>query len=283
MNYPNLLAELGALANLFCGTNKLTVVAGKPGSGWSIDLLTGVISADSLDLELRHPDFCRGLICHEIGHHLLTRSHLLFPKEDRSPAHHALLNVLEDVRLENYISKKFPGVSPWIKMFNDELIQVSSPDIAERLADDAVGSFLHGVIHRVWSGTVPEGFHPDGKAAVEEVWPSVERILNLHPPIEAPLDATPWEAAYKATDLPLIFSAEDAVSPPDAMEMAVRLAQLSVWQETFTHILPVYNRLLARHPFKERMDFGGILVIIGPDGRKIAQIPPGQIHSLDDL
>ena len=265
------LNELAALANLLAGTSSLSVVAGKPGSGWSINLATGVISADAADLETRHPDFCRGLISHEIGHHLITRIHFLFPAVLTNPAYHALANVLEDIRLERYIGRRFPGTEAWARAYNNALLQVNDPEQLERLRADPVQSFLLGIVHRAWWGQDPDWCHEEAKAAIAEVWPSVTRIMETHPLLQAPLDVEKWQTAYESTDLPILFANEDMLGEPDAMEISVRLAQLAVWQETHQHVLPVFEQLLQKFGFKDAPAFGVGIIVIGSRRTRVPQ------------
>lgn len=239
--------ELSALANLLGQTSELHVVPGKPGSGWCINLESGVITAEATDLDTRHPDFCRGLIVHEVGHALITRTQFFFPDSLKDHALFALLNSIEDIRLERYMSQCFAGTVPWCRLYNDELIRDTTPAAQRLYANDVVGAFILGMIFREWWGKLPDCIHPEAATAIDEVWPSLMRAVASHPTLMPPCDETPWRDAYASCDLGLVFEKPDSIEPPDIMEMTTRLAQMRTCQEIHMHILPVFERLLEKH------------------------------------
>jgi uncharacterized protein YegL len=103
------------------------------------------------------------------------------------------------------------------------------------------------LVNRFWWGKTPDFCHAEAAAAIEKVWPAVERLRFIHPPATPPLDPEPWERQYSMSDLPGLFAESDAGQQPDAQEMAVRLAQLAVYSITHEEIIPVYRELLEKH------------------------------------
>ncbi|MCZ7638599.1 MAG: VWA domain-containing protein [Verrucomicrobia bacterium] len=208
-------------------------------SGWSFNWQTGIISVDGGRLAGESADFNRGLVLHESAHAAITRLHSIVPAETlRNPLLFALLNTIEDVRLETWMQLRFPGCQPWVREYNDRLFQpfrttVHGPPAAQ---------FIGALLARWWFGAVPETVETDVRLAIEEVWPAVERVLQALPPAPDALDFI--ADAYLRSPVSRCYTVSDVLDPPAPLEQAMRLAQYQMWSLVHQHILPVYLRLL---------------------------------------
>ncbi len=108
-----LAEELGGLAAGLC----LDVGIGlevAPG-GWSFDPVRRVIRVSQEGLQTKGPEYCAGIVAHEVGHYFITRYNLLPLRDDQPPlaAVRSLLNAIEDPRVDRWITSRYPGARPW--------------------------------------------------------------------------------------------------------------------------------------------------------------------------
>lgn len=108
---PGLARELGALAAGLCRDAGIGLEVG-PG-GWSWDPVRRVIRVDARGLEEHGPEFCAGIVAHEVGHYYVSR-YGSFPVDFPSlSAGRSLLNAIEDPRVDRWICRRYPGATPW--------------------------------------------------------------------------------------------------------------------------------------------------------------------------
>ncbi len=103
--------ELAALAVGLCQDADIGLEVA-PG-GWSWDPVRRVIRVSQEGLGQEGPEYCAGIIAHEVGHFFISR-YLSFPLDFPSMrAARTLLNGIEDPRVDRWIVGRYPGAGPW--------------------------------------------------------------------------------------------------------------------------------------------------------------------------
>ena len=82
-------------------------------SDWSFEPTRGVINVSRQHLAERGPEFCAGVLAHEVGHVLISRYHLFSGSQQGQPLLKLLLNSIEDPRVDLWMQRRFPGVVNW--------------------------------------------------------------------------------------------------------------------------------------------------------------------------
>jgi hypothetical protein len=104
-------AELGALAAGLCQDAAIGLEVA-PG-GWSWDPIRRVIRVSAEGLETKGPEYCAGIVAHEVGHYYVSR-YTSFPTNFPSlRAGRSLLNAIEDPRVDRWICRRYPGADRW--------------------------------------------------------------------------------------------------------------------------------------------------------------------------
>lgn len=243
-----MLSELQSLAALASSEPEISVIRGEPGCPWSFNWDRRVITANPEDLELRPPDYCRGLILHEAAHAAITRYNRIVPAE-WLPRLHLLLNTIEDCRIETWLQLRFEGCQPWIRLYNNHLFGKSTTATQHRVATDPAAAFLSGILNRWWSQAPELTLHPEAATALDRIWPHFEAAVATHPPARAAVPAS-LLAEYAAHPVSLCFPAADRHSPPTTAECEIRILQHRMWSITWRHIVPEFLKLLS-HPDSE--------------------------------
>ncbi|TNE44830.1 MAG: hypothetical protein EP343_29705 [Deltaproteobacteria bacterium] len=91
-------------------------------SSWAYDPLRRTILISQDDLQKRGPEFCAGILAHEVGHYFISRYNLFKVDFPSLPALQFLLNGIEDPRVNTWISRRYPGVQSWIDLANRDSI-----------------------------------------------------------------------------------------------------------------------------------------------------------------
>jgi Mg-chelatase subunit ChlD len=265
-----MLSELQSLAALASSDPEISVIRGESGCPWSFNWDRRVITANPEDLELRPPDYCRGLILHEAAHAAITRLGRIVPSE-WLPRLHPLLNVIEDCRIETWLQLRFEGCQPWIRLYNNHLFGKASASTHHRVATDPAAAFLSGILNRWWSPAPALTLHADAAAALDRIWPHFEAAVAAHPPARASVPAS-LLATYAAHPVSLCYPAADRQSPPTPAECEIRILQHRMWSITWRHIVPEFLKLL-RHPDSEptRVQIERMGAALAASGNGIAQ------------
>lgn len=111
-------AELTALAAGLCHSTGLTLTVG---DRWAFATSTGTLIVSEADLEAHGARACAGLVAHEVGHALISRYNDLrevAPLPISQAYWRAILNSIEDGRVEQWMRRRFPGAHLWL----DELL-----------------------------------------------------------------------------------------------------------------------------------------------------------------
>lgn len=175
-NRTPLLRELQALASQVTG-EEIILVEGEAGCLWSWNWRDRVITVSPDFLNEKSADVCRAILLHESAHCALTRLHHILPASTWR-LHQDLLNVLEDLRIESWLSKTFPGCAAWLHTANGLITRsiVDKPWPASLQIQ-----FLRGILQSAHTGQLPAGPHPLVTQALEETRTAVAEQTACHP------------------------------------------------------------------------------------------------------
>jgi len=176
MSTSPLLGELSSLAAQVVGED-ISVVIGDPGCSWSWNWEDREITVCPEDLSARSADVCRAVLMHECAHAAITRIHDLLDLE-RCLRYQDLLNILEDMRIEEWLAARFPGCTAWLtlanKVFGENLRKSSWPKGYQH-------QFLRGLIEECWFGNIMAGAAPSVLDALTETRTAVLEIKACLP------------------------------------------------------------------------------------------------------
>ena len=106
-----LARELGGIAAGLCLDAGIGLEVA-PG-GWFFDPVRRVIRVSQEGLEREGPEYCAGIVAHEVGHFFITRYNMLPVDFPSLRAARSLLNAIEDPRVDRWITSRYPGARPW--------------------------------------------------------------------------------------------------------------------------------------------------------------------------
>lgn len=237
---PPFVDELEQLARLASLRPELQLQVDAPGSGWRFDWDTATIGIDGGRLNTETEDFTRGLVLHESAHAAITRLHDMVPlKLFRDRRVFALLNLLEDCRIETWMQQRFPGCRPWVREYNDRLF---SRYLTVTEDQPPAVEFLNGILVRWWFGEIQPTISVAAASAMREVWPAVKSLLQALPGELTTRDE--FAADYAASPVRHAYAEMDDQMPPCARERGVRLAQYEMWTIVHREILPRFFGLI---------------------------------------
>jgi hypothetical protein len=239
-----LLEELRQLACLVSQEPDLRVVIGPPGSGWSFSWALRQISMDEQRLRSESNEYNRGLLLHEAGHAAITRLRPMLKEPYlRQPILRGLIGAIEDARLETWLQVQFPGSGPWIREYNDVLLQRPNhidrsrvPPRQKRGVD-----FIAALLARWWFGAGEVAPDAGIQALVDRAWPHLEAICR-----EIPRGGLSREAAYERyRNHPWVSLFDETPDPVtrEAWEWETRWCQLRMWEHLTSGILPIFKEL----------------------------------------
>ncbi len=204
------LAELAGLVRLAAGRPRLQLVAGQPGCGWSFNWRSERVTVDPDDIRQLAPDLCRGLALHEAAHAAITVVQQ-FVQAQVLQRLLPLINAIEDLRIENWMQRHFPGATLWIRAYNEVFSSLAD---SHQLPPSRQAQFLQALLDRWWLGSLRPGTLPEVMQALQEVRePLAEAIACLPPP---------------AADASKILASQQAM-----------------WAIVGRQIVPVWERLVA--------------------------------------
>ncbi len=271
------LVVLGGLARAVAFDDRLRVVEGDAGRGWSVDSRSGCIRCDPDDLQHAHADDVRSLVCHEAAHWAVTRYPVLVPPSVLAePGVAPLLNALEDCRIETWLARRFPGTAAWIRRTNERLLPVSLEVIAEQ---PLAHQFCLGAILGWWreqrgeAVSWPESLAPEVVQVLDATREARAAAVALQPPVDVLVSG---DSGYTGSGLARRFAASDAGHPPDPFERAVRVAAWAWWSLVHRSIRPAYQPLVDADlvtrsaPDREEAEFMRRLHGLAPGGYGLA-------------
>lgn len=239
---PDRLEELRQLACLVARESDLRLVEGPAGSGWSYSHRERRISMDAHRLRAQSWNFNKGLVLHECAHAAITRLHpLLRDPYLREPPIFALINVLEDCRIESWLQARFPGSRPWIAEYNDILLRAPYSSESRVVLDHhRLPCFVSAVLNRWWFREAGFAANEQIRELTDRVWPHVEAICDAYPRGDASLGAIHQAFANH----PMASVYDEVPLPPgrEAWELQTRLCQLRMWDHFTTGFLPILHQ-----------------------------------------
>lgn len=175
-NRPFLLRELQALAVQITG-EEVCLVEGEEGGCWSWNWRDRVITVDPDYLGQKAADVCRAVLLHESAHCAITRLQHVLPLE-RCLLYQDLLNVLEDLRIESWLARIFPGCADWLRKANSLIMGESR---AKPWPANYQIQFIRGLLMAGHLGETPTGAAPCVIEALKETSAAVEEQTLCHP------------------------------------------------------------------------------------------------------
>ena len=106
-----LARELGSIAVGLCLDAGIGLEVA-PG-GWSWDPVRRIIRVSQEGLESKGPEYCAGIVAHEVGHFYISRYNMFALDFPSLRAGRSLLNAIEDPRVDRWITSRYPGARPW--------------------------------------------------------------------------------------------------------------------------------------------------------------------------
>lgn len=243
-------AGLESLARLAALRPELSVSIGRPGSGWCISMANGHISVDERDLLGRPPEFLAAITLHECAHSTLTRLHRIVPEQIHdNPVEFALINAIEDGRIETWLSDWLPGTREWLVETQRTLVAEVHRRNPDALGKSAALDFCLGLILMRHGMPSPSPLHPAAVEALAEAGGAIGDYFEAFPRFDL-IAQSPAQIArdYAASSLQGCFVADDRGIQPQPCEMSVRLAQHRAWRILHDRIRPVYLRLVSMDP-----------------------------------
>jgi Mg-chelatase subunit ChlD len=175
-NRTFLLRELHALAVQITG-EEVCLVEGDAGCCWSWNWSDRVITVDPDYLGEKAADVCRAVLLHESAHCAITRLQHVLPLE-RCLLYQDLLNVLEDLRIESWLGRIFPGCVGWLRKANSLIMEESR---AKPWPANYQIQFLRGLLMAGHLGEAPTGAAPCVILGLKETRAAVEEQTLCHP------------------------------------------------------------------------------------------------------
>jgi hypothetical protein len=240
------LEELRQLACLVSGESDLQVVEGAPGSGWNYIPDLRRISMDRQKLRSESYDCNRGLVLHECGHAAITRLIPLLrePGVKRAPIF-AVINAVEDCRLETWLQTRFPGCRPWIREYNDILLATGFGAEGEKVQQETLlAHFIAGLLSRWWFGEAGISQNHHVRVLVERAWPHLQAICQAIPSGRLSLDEA--TRLYHAHPMSHRYAESALTEGREAWELEVRWCQLRMWDHFVNGILPIAESIYPR-------------------------------------
>lgn len=225
------------------GGDDVGVVVGEPGSGWFWSPSQRMISADGSDVLNRSQECCQGIMLHELGHALMTRYSEFVPKRwlaDQRMA--ALLNIVEDARMERWVASFLPGGAGWIAQANQELIL----DQAGPKPQSSVGEFFHGLLRLLYFGNIPNDLSTPVQDALVAASPILAKILELQPLRASDGLGDLIHKAYCMHMASTIWIVRDIRRKPSDFEKSVRMTQVDMWNEVHGRLWPLLGSLICK-------------------------------------
>ena len=175
-NRTFLLRELQALAVQITG-EEVCLVEGDAGCSWSWNWNDRVITVDPDYLGEKAADVCRAVLLHESAHCAITRLQHVLPLE-RCLLYQDLLNVLEDLRIESWLARTFPGCADWLHLANSLIMEEVR---GGRWPENYQIQFIRGLLISGHLGESTDGAAPCVLEALKETSAAVAEQTLCHP------------------------------------------------------------------------------------------------------
>jgi len=214
-----------------------------PGNSWFFTPATRTITVGADDLKKAGPEYCAGVMAHEVGHVFISRYHNLPMEFESSVILKDFLNGIEDPRVNTWIKKRYPGAKAWQERMRDQdvtPIQSVMPYCFLFALESAREEYIN------WQpadsvGPVPNRVMAelnktrDARKRYAETLPS----SNLVPALSLGETRTRYDQIIKP-----IYEEEKLAPFPDHWEQTVRLSQHEAMEVAARDLLPSLTALL---------------------------------------
>jgi hypothetical protein len=243
MNTPVKVEQLASLAAGLSLDARISVEVQPGGWCWLPEQRT--IRVSKIDLEVKGPEYCAGVLAHEVGHCYLSRYHLVDIPFPSRPVLSHILNGIEDPRVNTWIRRRYPGTALWFRRLSEEDAWTPFEGVLPsvlRFGLEAAREELLGWLPAIVATPVP----PRVWAALESTRASRQRYAaELPSPDLLPdEDKTALEERYESGFLPRLAAPEQGPRPM-AWEQTVRLSALEALIIAQRDILPAVRQLLT--------------------------------------
>jgi hypothetical protein len=211
---------------------------------WAYDPVRRVILVAGPDLEVKGPEYCAGVLAHEVSHYYISRYTWLQVEFPSSSLLFFLLNGIEDPRVNTWIRRRYPGTDAWLTRVAELDMRTEAP--SPPLADILI--FVFECAREEWARwqpAQPGRLPPRVALALEQTRRARQTYAELLPPPD--LDATAagpdLEQRYREEVWPLLLQTAPR-SMPTPTEQAIRLNAWQALRLAEHDILPAAARLL---------------------------------------
>lgn len=205
----------------------------KTGEGtWSISTSTAAIRIVENDLALLGPDLCTSLIIHEAGHAAISRylqiMHAEYELDEycfrRDELVLQYLNLIEDIRLEAWLARRFPGNRQQVALRDRHFRRRASEKHPEGyVAGCRFASLFYGISALFWKGRL-EGakIHPEAAKLIKDCTADLVEAVASQPPVffaggcppaflSHPAYALFPDAAFEPGEAEVVMAAYDSI------------------------------------------------------------------------
>ncbi|HHO49706.1 MAG TPA: hypothetical protein ENK18_02270 [Deltaproteobacteria bacterium] len=187
-------------------------------------------------MERRGPEYCAGIVAHEVGHYFISRYTMLPLEFPSLRAGRSLLNAIEDPRVDRWITSRYPGTRPWQNeaLVDEMTYQPDTPMFLRYCLECAAEG------DRNWRPSRNE-LPPAVVEALEQTREARRYYAHDAPPtdLDAPIDDEIPER-YREEVWPLLAEARWL---PSRREQRVQLSAYDALQIAAEHILGVAQQL----------------------------------------
>jgi hypothetical protein len=211
---------------------------------WAWDSVRRVILVPQDDMEQRGPEYCAGVLAHEIGHYFISRYLLFRVPFPSQTLLFFLLNGIEDPRVNTWIRRRYPGTDAWLgKVAEEDAHHQGNPALPDIL------QFIFACAREEWLGWRPASSVGPLPLRVEDALdrtrPARRRYAETLPP--ADLDPAPLGPGlgkrYRLEVWTELASTASRILP-SAREQAVQLCAREAIQLADQEIFPTARELL---------------------------------------
>jgi len=204
----------------------MQVRPGLPGKGWRYYFKpVNAIEVDPIDVIEKGEEYCLGIISHEGAHRRVSRKDFIPTRIWRQLGFSELMNIVEDPRVNNWVSAEYAGAAGWLKGLYDSRY---TPDKDMQVA-----------------ASRKLGYLPDHKLFGREVfrhWHLGEISEDLPEQLRLTLDKT----------IKFIEKAYNAVPGKDPEEQEVVEQARRSYQIVYSAVWPEYQKLLQQDLEEEK-------------------------------
>ncbi|MEK7202619.1 MAG: hypothetical protein AAB669_03795 [Patescibacteria group bacterium] len=182
---------LSSLAYFIGKDFKIPVRLNEPGTGWHWDFKDNIIRVDPKDLLEQPMDYLRCIISHEGGHRRISRMESIPLETWAQPGFGAMMNAIEDPRVNNFVAENYPKFREQMKVAYD--IELEKEKVLKVEAKDKLGHqprFMQASFEYIkqWLkessggfGEVSEDLPDDVKEVVAKTLPSAQDAWWRYP------------------------------------------------------------------------------------------------------